>query len=341
MTITRKYTEQFAEVQAYIQSAKVRVNTSINGELINLYWQIGKYVHRKLANSEWGKSVVRDLSEFLKKHEPGIKGFSAQNIWRMRQFYETYAQHEKLSPLVREISWTNNMLILSKATSIEEREFYLKLAKKERYSSREIERQIDSGLFERAVSGSQKLSAVLREIHPGSEQSLRDSYVLDFLSLPKHHSEQEFRKAILLNLKDFILEFGKDFAFVGEEYRLQVGTKDFYVDLLLYHRGMQCLVAFDLKITDFKPEYLGKMEFYLEALDNDVKKEHEKPSFGIILCKSHDAKVVQYALNRAVSPTLIAKYQTELIDKKLLEQKLDEFYLLEEPRAEYKRIKQK
>ena len=336
MKIEEKYIEQFSEIQKLIHSAKKKIDLSINCALIDLYWQIGAYVYHKLEASEWGKSVVQELSDFIREKEPDVNGFSAQNIWRMRQFYETYRYEKKLSPVVREISWTNNLLILSKSSSKEEREFYLRVAKQEGYSKRELERQIDSNLFERTIVGDKKLSAVLREIHPKAESSLKDKYVLDFLSLPKHHTERDFRKAIILNLKAFILEFGKDFAFVGEEYRLQIGNKDFYIDLLFYHRELQCLVAIDLKITDFKPEYLGKMEFYLEALDNDVKKEHEKPSVGIILCKNHDSKVVQYALNRSVSPTLIAKYETKLIDRKLLEKKLDEFYNLEEPRAEYK-----
>ncbi|MDD2198574.1 MAG: PDDEXK nuclease domain-containing protein [Bacteroidales bacterium] len=333
---------QFAEVHSLIRQAKAKVSRTINTDLIELYWQIGAYVYQKIKDSEWGKSVVQDLSNFINKNAPDLKGFSAQNIWRMRQFYEAYYKNEKLSALLREISWTNNLLILSKSESTEEREFYIRLAKQEMYSSRELERQIDSGLYERTVTAGKNISAVLREIHPKAEQNLRDKYVVDFLSLPKIHSEQDLRKAIILNLKDFILEFGKDFTFVGEEYRLQVGNKDFYVDLLFYHRDLQCLVAFDLKITDFKPEYMGKMEFYLEALDKNVKKTHEKPSLGIILCKNHDSQVVQYALNRTVSPAMIAKYQTILPNKNLLEQKLEEFYLLEEPKMEYtKHNKQK
>ncbi len=333
---------QFAEVHSLIRQAKAKIYHTINTDLIELYWQIGAYVYQKIKDSEWGKSVVQDLSNFINKNEPDLKGFSAQNIWRMRQFYEAYSNNEKLSALLREISWTNNLLILSKSETTEEREFYIRLAKQEMYSSRELERQIDSGLYERTVTAGKNISAVLREIHPKAEQNLRDKYVVDFLSLPKIHSEQDLRKAIILNLKDFIIEFGKDFAFVGEEYRLQVGNKDFYVDLLFYHRDLQCLVAFDLKITDFKPEYMGKMEFYLEALDKNVKKTHEKPSLGIILCKNHDSQVVQYALNRTVSPAMIAKYQTILPNKNLLEQKLEEFYLLEEPKMEYtKHNKQK
>lgn len=339
MSNNKEYSNQFWEIQKLIRDARSKINTALNTSLIDLYWRIGEYVHHKMVASEWGKSVVQELSDFIRRNEPDSKGFSAQNIWRMKQFFETYRHQIKLSPLVREVSWTNNLLILSKTTSDQEKEFYLKLSKQEAYSSRELERQIDSGLFERTLSGNTKLSAVLREIYPTAEKTLRDSYMLDFLSLPKHHTENDFRKAIINNLKNFVLEFGKDYAFVGEEYRLQVGTKDFHVDLLFYHRELQCLVAFDLKITDFKPEYMGKMEFYLEALDNEVKKEHEKPSVGIILCKNHDSKVVQYALNRTISPAIIARYETKLINRKLLEQKLDEFYMLEEPRTEYERTK--
>jgi len=158
---------------------------------------------------------------------------------------------------------------------------------------------------------------------------------LDFLALPSYFSEKSLQKAIIANLKNFILEFGKDFTLVGEEYRLQVGQKDFYIDLLFFHRDLQCLVAIDLKIAEFKPEYMGKMEFYLEALDSDVKKAHEKPSVGIILCKNKDTKVVEYSLSRSMSPALVSKYQTELFDKKILENKLEEFFKLAEPKIEY------
>jgi len=321
---------QFTEIQSIIRQARENSILAINTELINLYWRIGEYVHDKIENSEWGKSIVNQLSDFIKLKEPDIKGFSPQNIWRMKQFFETYKDLPELSALVRDLSWTNNLMIISKSTTIQEKEFYLKLAKQERYSSRELERQIDSGLFERIILSDKKLSAALRESHPAAEQAFRDNYILDFLGLSKSHSELDLRKAIVANLKEFILEFGRDFSFVGEEYRVQVGNKDFYVDLLFFHRELQCLVAFDLKITDFQPEYMGKMEFYLEALDNYVKKEHEKPSVGIILCKNKDTKVVQFSLNRTMSPTLVAKYETELIDKKLLERKLDEFFQLEQ-----------
>ena len=325
-----KIEKQFDEIIQLIYFAREKAMLSVNKELIELYWNVGKYISEKVNQSEWGKSVVKNLSDYIYSKLPDIKGFSSQNLWRMRQFYETYSKNEKLSALLRELSWTNNLLIFSKATTDEEREFYIKLAIRERYSSRELERQIDSDVFERVVYSDKQLSAVLREIHPQSTDALKDNYILDFLALPKLHSEKDLRKRIVIHLKEFILEFGKDFSYMGEEFRVSVGNKDFYVDLLFYHRDLQCLVAIDLKITDFKPDYLGKMEFYLEALDRDVKKEHEKPSVGIILCKSKDSQIVEYALSRTISPTMIAQYETELIDKKTLENKLKEFFLLAE-----------
>jgi predicted nuclease of restriction endonuclease-like (RecB) superfamily len=319
---------QFNEILNMITAARRKSVLAVNKELIGLYWGIGQYISKKNKNSKWGKGIVKNLSVFITTQIPDIKGFSTQNLWRMKQFFETYSENKKLSSLLRELSWTNNLMIFSKATSEKEREFYIHLAIKENYSSRELERQIDSGVFERIILSKDKLSAPLREIHPKSIFEFRDNYVLDFLSLSSSHSEKDLRKKIVLHLKEFILEFGKNFAFVGEEYRVSVGNKDFYVDLLFFHRDLQCLVAFDLKITDFKPEYLGKMEFYLEALDRDIKKEHETPSVGIILCKNKDSQIVEYALSRTISPAMVSKYQTKLIDKKLLERKLYDFFLL-------------
>lgn len=321
---------QFSEITNLITTAKENSYKAVNTELISLYWNIGQYISKKIDSSEWGKGIVSNLSDYIKQTEPSVKGFSSQNLWRMKQFFEVYNKNEKLSPMVREISWSNNLIIISKSKSDEGKEFYLRLSKKEKLTKRELERQIDSGLFERVILSNEKLSPLVREIHPKANEVFKNNYVLDFLALPTNFSEKTLRKSILENLKQFILEFGKDFTFVGEEYRVQVGMKDFYIDLLFFHRELQCLVAVDLKITDFKPEYLGKIEFYLEALDRDVKKEHEKPSVGIVLCKNKDEKVVEYSLSRSMSPTLISKYQTELFDKKLLENKLDEYFKIAE-----------
>jgi predicted nuclease of restriction endonuclease-like (RecB) superfamily len=319
---------QFSEIRKIINDAKLKAFKAVNAELVDLYWKVGKYISERISNEEWGKGIVTNLAKYLKETEPDTKGFSSQNLWRMKQFYEAYKGYPKLSTLLREISWSHNMKILSSAKSIEEREFYIRLTIKERLSFRELERQIDSAVFERSILHNNKLSTPLRELHPNAYNAFKDNYILDFLSLPNTYSEKELRKAIIKNLKYFILELGKDFAFLGEEYRLSVGKKDYYIDLVFYHRDLQCLVAIDLKISEFKPEYLGKMEFYLEALDRDIKKKHEKPSVGIILCKNKDNQVVEYALSRSMSPTLVSQYETKLIDKKLLGNKLDEFFEL-------------
>ena len=252
----------------------------------------------------------------------------------MKQFYETYKDVEKVSPLVTQISWSNHLHILSKTKTMEEKEFYLRLAAKHKYTKRDLERQIDSGFYERYMLSDAKVSPLVTQIHPDVSSTFKDTYVLEFLNLPEPFLEKDLQKTIVRNLKKFILELGGDFIFVGENYRIQVGNNDYFIDLLFFHRDLRCLVVFELKINDFKPEYLGKMNFYLEALDRDVKKEHENPSVGVILCKSKNNEVVEYALSRNMSPALVAEYRTKLIDKKILQQKLLEFYEISRDNSE-------
>jgi predicted nuclease of restriction endonuclease-like (RecB) superfamily len=226
------------------------------------------------------------------------------------------------SALLRELTWTNNLLIMSRVKTDEEQLYYIKLAIDEKYSSRELDHQISAGRYERttlAVSKSKNLP-----IKPEIKERFLDSYVLDFLPLPEKYPEATLQKMIIANMKNFLLEIGKDFTFVGEEFRVQVGKTDFFIDLLFYHRGLSCLVAFELKITSFKPEYIGKMNFYLEALDKDHKKENENPGVGVILCADKDDEVVEYALQRNLSPVLVAEYTAKLPDKNLLQNKLRE-----------------
>ena len=315
---------RFSEIIQLIHQSRAKAFKAVNTALIDLYWEVGEYIHKRVESSEWGKSVVTELAEFIQKNEPEIKGFSDKNLWRMKQFYETYKDNPKLSPLVREISWTNNLIIFSRCKSEEEREFYLIKANRENYSKRELERQISSSSFERTMIGNEKLSPAVRELKGNVTNAFKDSYVFDLLNLSKEHSENELQKALLLQMKDFILELGKDFLFMGEEYRIQVGNSDFYIDLLFYHRELQCLVAFELKTDKFKPEHLGQLNFYLEALDRDIKKSTENPSIGILLCKDKDNQVVEYSLSRSLSPAMISEYKTQLPDKKLLQQKLRE-----------------
>ena len=318
--------QRFTDIILLIKQSRTNALRAVNAELINLYWQIGEYLTRKIEQAEWGDSVVAELAKYIQKNEPEIKGFSDKNLWRMKQFYETYCHSEKLSALSREISWSHNLTIVSMCQSDEEREFYLNLSKKEGYSYRELERQISASSFERIMLGESKLSAALRESNLNLNNNFKDSYVFDFLNLPDSHSEKDLQRGLVQQMKNFILELGRDFLFIGEEYKLQVGSSDFYIDLLFYHRGLQCLVAFELKSDKFKPEHIGQLNFYLEALDRDVKMPNENPSIGVLLCKSKDNEIVEYSLSRNLSPTMVAEYKTQLPDKKVLQQKLHELF---------------
>lgn len=320
--------KHFEEVVELIQNARTRALQSVNRELIELYWQVGEYISRKVESSEWGDKTVQQLADYIKSSYPEFKGFNRRGLYRMRQFYEAYRDLPIVSPLRTQLSWTHHRTILSRCKTIEEKEFYLRLCIKEKYSSRQLERQINAGIFERTMLADKKLSPVVRELPQDTADVFRDSYVFEFLDILERHSEKDLRNALLHNLRDFILELGRDFSFIGQEYRLQVGHGDFFVDLLFYHRSLQCLVAFELKIDRFKPEFLGQLEFYLEALDRDVHKSHEHPSIGVLLCKDRDEEVVEYALSRSISPAVVADYETKLIPKKLLRQKLHEFFEL-------------
>ncbi|NUU35815.1 YhcG family protein [Pseudomonas sp. C2B4] len=320
--------DRFNEVLALIQSARRQVMQAVNTQLIELYWQVGAYISRKLERAEWGDSVVGQLAEHLAQTQPGLRGFTRPNLFRMRQFYETYRNDEKVSPLVRQLPWTHNLVIFSQSKLPEEREFYLHMAIQEKWSKRELERQFKAALFERSVTEPAKVSAILKHTHPSALEIFRDAYMLEFLDLPGAHAETDLHQGLLARLKEFLIELGRDFCFVGSEYPLQVGGRDFALDLLFFHRGLNCLVAIELKVGRFEPEYLGKMGFYLEALDREERKPHESPAIGVLLCASKDDEVVEYALNRSLSPALIAEYQVQLPDKQLLQAKLHEFYAL-------------
>ena len=324
----------FNDVLNLIESAKQRAYRAANTELIDLYWAIGQYVSHKINTEGWGKNTVQLLANYIQLHQPSLRGFSAQNIWRMRQFFEVYQHDIKLSPLVRELTWTHNLTILSRSKRLEEREFYLKMAIQEKWSKRELERQFNTAFFERVVLSPVKTSPIVTRNYPEALNVFKDSYVVEFLNLPSEHNEADLHKGLLLKLRDFLLELGRDFCFIGSEYALQVGKQDFALDLLFFHRGLNCLVAIELKVTEFEPRDLGQLNFYLEALDRDHRKPHENPAIGVLLCASKDDEVVEYALNRSLSPALIAEYVTQLPDKKLLQAKLHEFYVQNMPQGE-------
>ncbi|MFG6430798.1 PDDEXK nuclease domain-containing protein [Roseateles sp. LYH14W] len=316
--------QDFAEVLGHIQQTRQRVFAQANTALIDLYWRIGRTLSHKMAQGGWGKGVVAELARYIAHADPTIKGFSDKNLWRMKQFYEAYQGDEELAPLVRELPWTHNTTIFSRCKSPEERRFYLTLCRQEKYTSRQLERQIDAASFERATLSPPKLSAALRVLQPAAGEVFKDRYVLEFLGLPEPHSESGLKRALVQHMKAVVLELGKDFLFVGEEFRLQVGSQDFFIDLLFFHRGLSALVAFELKVGPFKPEHMGQLNFYLEALDRDVKKPHENPSIGVLLCRDKDDEVVEYAMSRNLSPALVAQYQLQLPDKQLIAARLHE-----------------
>lgn len=315
-------TGQFDEIISIIDNARTRALKAVNAELIQMYWNVGEYLSALCADSEFGDKVIDEVAAYVAKENPGVKGFNRRGLYRMKQFYETYKDDEFVTPLVTQISWTNHLLIMSGSKTVEERHFYMALCAKEHYSKRELERQMSSAYYERYMLSSKKL--VPESVTQDVRGSILDTYVLEFLDLPEQFSERSLRKAITDNLKQFILEFGKDFTFIGEEYRVQVGGQDFYIDLLFYNRALSCLVPIELKIGKFKPEHIGQINFYLEALDRDVKKPNENPSVGVILCVSKDDAVVEYALSRSMSPTLVSDYTLCLPDKELLQNKLRE-----------------
>ena len=317
----------FAEIAQIIEDARDNAYRKVNEELILMYKKVGQFLSEKSKDATYGDGYIDSLSEYIRQQFPGIKGFNRRGLYRMKQFYETYARNEKVSALLTQLSWTNHLIIMSGSKSNEEREFYIRLAVKERYSSRQLERQMDSGYYERYMLSKEKL---LPEPLNIQQNPFLDSYVVEFLDLPDTFHENDFRRALVKGMREFILELGKDFTFIGEEYPIQVGGEDYRIDLLFFHRSLHCLVAMELKVGKFKPEYVSKMDFYLEGLDRQIKKPDENPSVGLILCASQNDEVVEYAMSRTLSPMMVAQYQLQLPDKDILRRKLQELANLPE-----------
>lgn len=351
--------KKFSDIILFIQQSRNNAIRAVNTELINLYWNVGAYIRQKLSVADWGDKTVDELATYIQKNNPELKGFNRRGLYRMVQFYETYTQAQIVSAvrtqiqnidnqinkinttsgkqfdfqpqdikntILVQLSWTHHRTIFSRCKTEEEREFYLRLGVKENLSVRELERQISASLFERTMLGNAKLSSLSNVFNPGIRNAFKDSYVFEFLNLPEPHSESDLQKGLIKQMKKFILELGRDFIFIDEEYKVQVGNIDFYIDLVFYHRSLQCLVAFELKADKFKPDHLGQLNFYLEALDRNERKPHENPSIGILLCKDKDSEVVEYSLSRTLSPAMVSEYKTQLPDKKLLQQKLRELF---------------
>jgi len=303
------YTNFLVELKQKIHEAQYEAMKQVNKALLNLYWEIGKSILEQQEQHSWGKSVVESLAEDLEKEFPGIKGFSVSNLWRMRNFYEVYSKSSKLAPLVREIGWSHNILILEKCKDDLEKEFYIKMTKKYGWTKNVLIHQIEGKAYERFLLNQNNFDKALEEKYRHQAKlAVKDSYSFDFLEMSEDYSEREMELGLIKNIRKFLLEMGGDFAFIGNQYKLEVGEDEFYIDLLLYHRQLQSLVAIELKTTKFKPEHAGQMQFYLTALDETKKAEHENPSIGIIICKSKNRTVVEYALKRADTPIGVANY---------------------------------
>lgn len=319
--------DSISDIVKMIETHRKNAYRKVNEELVSMYYEIGKYLSEKVASEKWGSKVIDSIANEINNKYPTLKGFDRAGLYRMMQFYDTYKDNEIVAPLVRQISWTNNLIIFSHKSTIEEKEFYIRLCIKNNYSKRELERQIASHYYERYIlSAGNELESTTALVGEDDYPNTRilDQYSLEFLDLPNNYKEKDLQSAIVDNLKDFILEIGKDFSFIGKEYRVQVGNHDYYIDLLFYNRYLKCLVAFELKVDEFKPEFVSKMNFYLEALDRQEKRIDENPSIGVILCSEKDQAVVEYAMSRNTSPLLVSEYSTKLIDKNILENKVVE-----------------
>ena len=352
-----KYEQQFEEIRGVITMHRERALREVNEESLLMSWTVGRIVSDKLKSNEWGSKVVTQLSEYLRTKDPTLKGYSRRNIYNMVMFYEEYSSEvfierlqnlslpdfvqsetaqmnnyaivqvetAQLPAILYLTTFTNHIEILNRCKTVEQRIFYILYAYRERLKNKELQRCIVNDTFGSLMGNKKNFSAGLKQVYPQSPSLIKDRAFVDFLSLPEKHNERQLHKGLLDHMKQFVLELGKDFLYIDSEYPLQVGGSMFKVDLLFYHRGLQCLVAIELKAKKFKPEYMGQLEFYLEALDRDVKRSNENPSIGILLCQSADQSVVEYAMSRSLSPTMVAEYHRQLIPKEVVQKSLEEF----------------
>ena len=308
---SQNYLDFFITVKERIRKSQYDALKAVNKELIQLYHDIGKLIIEKQDKLGWGKSVVEKLSEDIRKEYPGIQGFSVSNIWNMRMFYTEIQSNINLQPLVGEISWTKNIIILTKCKDIQEREFYILHVKKFGWTKDILIHQIENKTFEKYLLNQTNFDETLPEKYKNQAKlAVKDHYTFDLLGLAEQHSEHELELAMVKNIRQFLIEMGHSFTFVGNQFHLQIEDKSYYIDLLLYHRKLKSLIAIELKIGEFKPEYKGKMEFYLELLNQNIKEEDENVAIGIIICKTKNRTIVEYSLRTATNPIGVATYST-------------------------------
>lgn len=304
------YKKFLAEVKEKILNSQYEALKYVNRQLIELYWDIGRMIVERQDEYGWGKSIVQNLAKDLQNEFPGIKGFSSQNLWRMRQFYSIYCELKKLSPLVREISWTKNLLIMMRCKDDLEKEFYIKMTKKYGWTKNVLIHQIDNKSYEKFLLNQTSFDKTLPDKYKHQAKlAVKDRYTFDFLELSEEHAEKELEIALINNIRKFLAEMGGYFAFIGNQYRLELDDEEYFIDLLLYHRILKSLVVVELKIGKFKPEYVGKMQFYLSVLDDKVKLPDENYSIGIIICRDKNRTVVEYTLKDVNKPIGVSTYK--------------------------------
>lgn len=336
MELNTSQIQFIADIKNKIRLAQYEALKAVNIHLIQLYWDLGKAISEKQVEG-WGKAIVPTLSKELQMEFPKMSGFSVGNLWLMAQFYSEYQMDENLVPLVREISWSKHVVILKKCKDSQERQFYTLATKKFGWTKDVLIHQVESKTYERYLLNQTNFDEVLPEkVAKQAYLAVKDHYTFDFINLPDEHLESDLEFALINNIRKFLLEMGPDYTFVGNQYRLFVEEKEYRVDLLLFHRTLQCLVAIDLKIGEFEPEHKGKMEFYLTVLNDTVKLPHENPAIGIIICKNKNRTVVEYSLKTATLPIGVATYTTThhlpnaykalLPSPELISQKLFDFF---------------
>jgi predicted nuclease of restriction endonuclease-like (RecB) superfamily len=307
---SNEYFQLVKEIKERIKSAQYEALKAVNKELIALYWDIGRMIVERQKGKTWGKSIVDQLAKDLQKEFPGISGFSSSNLWRMHNFYEYYAKNEKLAQLVREIGWGHNMVIMEQCKDDLQREFYIRMTRKFGWSRSVLVHQIENQTYEKNLLNQTNFDRTLPdEIKAQAKLAVKDEYLFDFLDLGEEYSERQLEQEVLLKIEGFLREMGGLFSFIGSQYRLEVAGNEYFIDLLLYHRHLKCLVAIELKVGKFLPEYVGKMQFYLAALDDLVRLEGENPSIGIILCKDKEKTIVEYALRETRKPIGVGQYK--------------------------------
>ena len=305
-----EYTTFLLELKERIHNAQYAALKAVNKELISLYWDIGKSIVSRQEQLGWGKAVVETLARDLQNEFPGLQGFSSRNLWNMKKFYLAYKDNQKLQPLAAEISWTKNVIIMERCKDLLQREFYIKITKKFGWTKDVLINQIEAGAFEKFMANQTNFDkAVPEKYRHQAKLAVKDEYTFDFLEMSDGHSEKELERALVDNVRKFLVEMGGYFTFVGNQYRLEIDGSEFFIDLLLYHRQLRCLVAIELKIGAFKPEYAGKMQFYLSALNDTVRLPDEEPSIGIILCKEKSRTFVEYALRDSNKPIGVSTYK--------------------------------